>query len=57
MRRLASSLFIAVLLLSCKESDKHLTIHPILKVSLEETEVSIFDLFEKAVVIPLETTE
>jgi len=58
MKRIYFTIFIVTFLYSCgKVNDSINDVSVILKSSLEETKTSFFDLFERAELIPLETTD
>ena len=46
---------IILLLCSCNQQNSNNKDYPVLKVTLDETKTSLFDIFEKAELIPLET--
>jgi hypothetical protein len=51
------SIGIAVIFFSCAEKPRSTGDHPVLKIELTEQTVSVFDIFDKVEIIPLETSE
>jgi len=49
--------FVVLLFCSCNQQNSNNKDYPVLKVTLDETKTSLFDIFEKVELIPLETNQ